>query len=393
LGLDAFFIIFVLLSVRHASIVLLSALVAACLGLRHAVRRPELPREVTTLTLVGEFSIPPLTRFPPVIGLPFGGVSGLATKASGTELLGISDAQQGGRIYRFAVEGLGTTLRVTPTDFVPLEMAPGNLRPDHESLAVLPNGNFMVASEGTGREPRLPPSLVEYGPHGEFIRRLSLRDRYVPEPTGPLTRGARGNAGFESATVSPDGSHLFTGTETALVQDGEPASFDAGTETRVLEYVARHGTYEPAREFVYQVERLDKPLFEPGFFINGLVDLLALSRTSLLALERGYVEEAGRKGRSVNRIRLYRITLVGASDVSTLESLKGHPEIVPVTKTLLLDLSQMPGLSRDLAPDLDNFEGMTFGPRLPDGRASLWLVSDDNFNATQRTWFLLFAIQ
>ena len=36
---------------------------------------------------------------------------------------------------------------------------------------------------------------------------------------------------------------------------------------------------------------------------------------------------------------------------------------------------------------------MTFGPRLPDGRATLLLVSDDNFSGKQRTWFLMFAIQ
>ena len=36
---------------------------------------------------------------------------------------------------------------------------------------------------------------------------------------------------------------------------------------------------------------------------------------------------------------------------------------------------------------------MTFGPRLPDGRATLLLVSDDNFSGEQRTWFLMFAIQ
>jgi hypothetical protein len=36
---------------------------------------------------------------------------------------------------------------------------------------------------------------------------------------------------------------------------------------------------------------------------------------------------------------------------------------------------------------------MTFGPRLPDGRATLLLVSDDNFSPAQRTWFLLFAIE
>ena len=73
--------------------------------------------------------------------------------------------------------------------------------------------------------------------------------------------------------------------------------------------------------------------------------------------------------------------------------MQGQTGIVPVSKTLLLDLSKMPGLSPDLAPSLDNFEGMTFGPALAGGNASLLLVSDDNFSKSQRTWFLLFAIK
>ena len=54
-------------------------------------------------------------------------------------------------------------------------------------------------------------------------------------------------------------------------------------------------------------------------------------------------------------------------------------------KTLLLDLD-------DLGIPLDNVEGMTFGPRLRDGRRSVVLVSDNNFSATQFTQFLLFAL-
>ena len=54
-------------------------------------------------------------------------------------------------------------------------------------------------------------------------------------------------------------------------------------------------------------------------------------------------------------------------------------------KTLLLDL-------RTLGIPLDNIEGMTLGPQLPDGRRSLVLVSDNNFAASQFTQFLLFAL-
>ena len=40
----------------------------------------------------------------------------------------------------------------------------------------------------------------------------------------------------------------------------------------------------------------------------------------------------------------------------------------------------------------DNVEAMALGPRLPNGRPSLILMSDDNLSATQRNQFLLFEI-
>jgi hypothetical protein len=56
-----------------------------------------------------------------------------------------------------------------------------------------------------------------------------------------------------------------------------------------------------------------------------------------------------------------------------------------VQKSLLLNLDT-------LGIPLDNVEGMTFGPRLPDGRRSLILVSDNNFSPMAFTQFLLFGV-
>jgi len=39
----------------------------------------------------------------------------------------------------------------------------------------------------------------------------------------------------------------------------------------------------------------------------------------------------------------------------------------------------------------DNWEGMTWGPGLADGRSTLVLVSDDNFNPLQRSWVAVLA--
>ena len=63
------------------------------------------------------------------------------------------------------------------------------------------------------------------------------------------------------------------------------------------------------------------------------------------------------------------------------------PPPAAMTKTLVADLSTMPEVR-----DPDNVEGITFGPKLSDGRQSVVLVTDDNFNAQQATQFFAFAM-
>ena len=55
-----------------------------------------------------------------------------------------------------------------------------------------------------------------------------------------------------------------------------------------------------------------------------------------------------------------------------------------MTKRPLLDLAVL-----GIRPD--NVEGITFGPRLDDGRRTLVLISDDNFSERQKTQILAFA--
>jgi hypothetical protein len=87
-----------------------------------------------------------------------------------------------------------------------------------------------------------------------------------------------------------------------------------------------------------------------------------------------------------NTIKLYSVALAGADNVDGLDSVADRLDgLDPANKRLLLDL-------RTLGIPLDNVEGMTLGPRLPDGRQSLVLVSDNNFAPSQFTQFLLFAL-
>ena len=112
---------------------------------------------------------------------------------------------------------------------------------------------------------------------------------------------------------------------------------------------------------------------------NGLSDLVALTDSSFLVLERSGSD----KGVVV---RIYRADIDGATDVLQNPSLVAPP-VLPMFKSLVADLTTTPGLT-----PLDNIEGITLGPRLRDGRYSVVLVSDDNFLPTQVTQFVAFAM-
>ena len=81
------------------------------------------------------------------------------------------------------------------------------------------------------------------------------------------------------------------------------------------------------------------------------------------------------------------MVLAGAQDTSALPRVKNLPKAVKTAqKELLLDL-------QTLNLTLDNLEGMSLGPRLPDGTQSLIMISDDNFNTLQKTQLLVFRIK
>ncbi|HEY0872427.1 MAG TPA: esterase-like activity of phytase family protein [Vicinamibacterales bacterium] len=336
--------------------------------------------------LLGEFLIPPATSFPSITPPRFGGISGLATLPGGCELLAISDDDRESRFYRLRVSTAEEGLRVTPVERTFLGRASGApARLDPEGIALTKRGTVLISSEGIGAPPRLPPAILEYAQDGRFIQQLPVPKHFVPNATGPLKRGVRRNGGFESLTVTPDFTRLFTANELPLVQDGPADAFAEGGRVRIVEYVTEGESYRPAREFVYELSPPERPPFETGESLNGVSELLAVSGTELLALERGFIRMRG-TGIGVNAIRLFRISLEGATDVSSFESLAGRDGITPVRKTLVQDFSGLAGRSLRLI-NLENFEGLAWVGKDPD--RGLLVVSDDNFNPLQVTAFLL----
>jgi hypothetical protein len=138
---------------------------------------------------------------------------------------------------------------------------------------------------------------------------------------------------------------------------------------------------KPEAQYAYQIDAVAYPATPPGAFkINGIPDILAINDHQLIVIERSFST-----GRKPCIIKVYLAELNGASDVSNISSLKNE-KFTPISKKLLLNMN-------DLGIYTDNIEGVTLGPKLPDGHQSLIFVSDNNFSEEEITQFLLFEIE
>ena len=250
---------------------------------------------------------------------------------------------------------------------------------DPEGLTLTKSGELVVTSEGIAAR-GISPWVRQYALDGTFVGDLPVPDAFQPTSA---THGVRQNLAFEAAAVAPNGRHLFVGMEGALVQDGPAATLAGGSPSRILRYNLASGRLNG--QYVYFTDPVaEPPVPVTNFAVNGLVELLPFNDQFMLSMERSFSVGAPGTG---NTIKLYSVAFPGADDVNGLDSIAGTlGNVRPVEKTPLLDL-------RTLGIPLDNVEGMTIGPNLPDGRRSLVLVSDNNFAPSQFTQFLLFALE
>ncbi|XGV97201.1 MAG: esterase-like activity of phytase family protein [Leptolyngbya sp. BL-A-14] len=273
---------------------------------------------------------------------------------------------------------------ITITDETGKPYARGTIDP--EGIAVSPLGTVFISSEGVTNS-GIPPFVREFSLQtGQWKRSLQIPKRYLPDAKGDQqTQGIQDNLGFEALTIAAGSSYgttgvepfrLFTATESALKQDVSTTDATQGAKNRLLHYLIDAQRALLVSEHLYP---LDPP--PDGAISHGLTELLAIDQGGhFLSLERSF-------GTNGFQVKLFQLATGGATDISTIDSLKGTLRgTVAIPKKLLLDLSS-------LNLPLDNLEGIAIGPRLPDGSRSLLMVSDDNFRQEQVTQFLLFRLE
>lgn len=293
-------------------------------------------------------------------GQPIGGFSAAVAEAqpgpvAETVLWLLSDAPQPFLLPVRGVENLGAApLRIGRR--LPLTTAAGEPFPhplDGEGM-VLRGEDLWIVSEGR-RTAERPAQLLRFDRrNGRMLQALDLPEDWRTAPG----RGLGANQGPESLTLLPPlFNSLVLATERPLLQDppGQVRLLAFGPLATALGPVQPGGTAAPAFR---PLGAFDLPLEGPAW---GLTDLLAWPGSGgpegLLGLIRGYEAPANWWARLV---------------------------LLPLpnqAQAPLRPMRQWDLLAAGLTPD--NWEGLAAGPPLSDGRPTLLLVSDDNFNPLQ----------
>jgi hypothetical protein len=363
---------------------------------------PAPPREptVSALRLIGQQILPRRLEY---AGTTVGGLSGIDYDAAADRYVLISDdrtttdSASPPRLYTAALDLDAEALRgVAITSVVTLRRPDGSPYPkvpdpgvaDPEAVRINPaTGNYAWVSEGDRALAAAPPRVIdpfvrEVRPDGTAARSYALPSMLAMTSA---ELGPRGNAVLEGMAFTPGGAQLAVIMESALFQDGPLATPQAGTVSRLTLFDAAAGA--AVAQYAYPVERVQAaPVPAGSFTVNGAVELLALTATRFLVLERSF--SVGVVG---NQVSLYEIDVSAATDILGTSALAGVP-YTPVTKRLVLDFESLKGQLGGIA----NLEGMTLGPRLATGNASLVVVADDNFptqdSATDRNQVLAFEV-
>jgi hypothetical protein len=371
-------------------------LVIALLGGLNACKKKGEPTNQTTtinsLRFIGEQVIPDGFAFG---GEVVGGLSGI-DYANGTYYL-ISDAPTAPiRFYSaqltFDQNSFSKVEILNQTELLDNNgKAFSTNQADPEAIRFDPvTGNIVWASEGYVDDRAVNPFIREATLAGAYVKDMIIPAMFQTSTStdqGPLNNGT-----FEGISLSKDGKGYWAAMELPLKQDGDAPIFGKVLKSPVrFSYINRaSGKFE--RQFVYELGAVVR---DGGFTVNGVVEVLEYATDKFLVIERSFASGHSDGG---NNVLIYKVDASQATDVSSMTALN-QGSYTPATKTLLFDFEdirdQLSKVSGSTANVVDNIEGITFGPDLPNGNKSLVLVADNNFSAfgQQLNQFIVFEVK
>ena len=277
--------------------------------------------------------------------------------------------------------------------------ANGHVSLDDEALALPADGTIWIGDE-------YGPYVYHFDAAGKLIAAIRPPDAVIPHragkenfSAGETTKGEpdsgrQNNQGFEGMSVAPGGKTLFVISQSALVQDLDPANAKATRRNvRLLEYDIS-GIPRLAHEYAVQL-----PLYADGQKRNVAAqsEMLALNDHQMLLLCR----DSGAGFTAKRDASVYRVISLldtgGASDIAGKFDAAGQAiapggtlraDIRPVRMTPLLDMNDNAELARfglhngapnDASDLYEKWESMALAPAGGPGDYFLFVGSDNDF--------------
>ncbi|MFT4095192.1 MAG: esterase-like activity of phytase family protein [Niabella sp.] len=380
---------------RFLSIFLTAAiLLAGCSASKKAAVNVTKDVHISSLKFLDEYDIPYNTHFN---NTWVGGLSGIDYDRQNNRYFIISDersATSAARFYTAAIDISDNkidsvrflsvaSLRNAKNDTFPsLQTVPEHAA-DPESMRYNPVKNMLVwSSEGdkavrSGRMVYQNPWIFEMDTNGNFKDSFLIPANlhmYVGDS------GARENGVLEGLSFTGDYKFLWASMESPVYEDGPVASPGYGNAiVRFTKFDA--DTRKPVAQYGYLLDAVaNNPVPENAFNVNGISENLYIGNNKFLVLERSFST-----GVAGCVIKIYLADFSRATNVSGITSLYQNTSYTPASKTLLFNFNSLNRL-------IDNVEGITLGPVLPDGHLSLLLIVDNNFNPFEPQQVFLFEI-
>ena len=255
--------------------------------------------------------------------------------------------------------------------------------PDPEAMRYFaPKDQLVWSSEGERIVKATDTVLVD-----PSINLISTTGKYLaalPIPANlhmmSIEKGPRQNGVLEGLSFADNFKTLFVSVEEPLYEDGPRAGLeDNNAFTRIIQYDME--TQREHSQFAYKLEPIAHAANpSTAFKINGVPDILAIGKGQLLVIERSFST-----GSMQCTIRVFLADLTAASNIKNISSLQGRNDFTPIRKKSILNMD-------DLGIFIDNIEGVSFGPVLPNGNKTLLFVADNNFNLLEKNQLLLFEL-
>lgn len=291
-----------------------------------------------------------------------GNYSGI-TFVGGDEYAVVSDKSRADGFFIFHLEIDSLTGQIVGATANEFRSADRPTR-DQEGIAFVPKDTTIFISGETDNR------IMEYRyDNGE----RTTRELIMPDSL----RNSAPNYGYEALTYSERTGKMWTMSESTLPIDGTPASPSYKVANR-LRLLCFDDSLRLAEWHPYRMDEPEVKSSSADIYAIGVSALTALDDGRLLVLEREFFVPNLKVGAFVN-CKIYVV------DPDELYATELHKSLLVEFKT------KFSGVKSNLA----NFEGMTLGPRMADGRRLLVLISDsqNQYKNKMKDWLMTIAIE